>query len=258
MASNALFNLFFTMDNQQVWYGRLITGVWLAQPILLGTWAAIGPPPAIKRLPLTMVALFFLAIITSIHFYTGSFHSRLSEAMFIMAGLFLGSAILVWVVGRRVNWQIESHAATSEVATNQFSLRFLIGLMTIIGITLALARLLGASNSTNAALGANLIRLTRAIGVILLATLPFIAVPVLMLSRQPTVRIICLLIIAWLIATLSAGQIIATFDRVQFRDVTLDLFGFQLGGAVAGAITAMALRKGGYRVVMRRPATIVT
>src|SRR4051794_22846698 len=97
----------------------------------------------------------------------------------------------------------------------------------------------------------DLLRITRAIGVILLGMLPFITVPILVLSRRPTAKAIAILIAIWVAATCAAVQIVTTFDTQPWTSIACDFIGFQLGGTSASAITAIGLRAVGYRLTDR-------
>jgi uncharacterized membrane protein len=258
VAAYALYDLCCDANNQTNQFRCLLTGVWLAQPILLGVWAAIGPPPAVKRVPATAITLVLLATACSNNAFTGNSSRHLLETIFIMSGLFIGAAFVMSIIGYRTSWQIASQQISPAAAINQFSLKYLIGMMTFVGFTLAFGRFLMAASPSNATQwSTSLIRLAWVSGVILLGTLPIAAVPIVMLSRRPTARAIVSLLIAWVVTTLSAIQIVTALDRAEWTRIASDLIGFQLGGALAGALTALALRKSGYRLLTRQEDNII-
>lgn len=207
----AIFDLFCSGFNGPIaWHRRILVGIWMSQAILTGAWTAIGPPPAVKRVPLTNVALLILTIVSSLN-QPGNPH--FAEGCLIVFGLSAGAALTTWVVGWRAHWQIASREAPAA-AINQFSLKYMIGLMTIIGITLALSRTLTKSDDSISVSNwsANLLRLIRAIGLILMGMLPLLTVPIVVLSRRPAAKTAVILIAVWIIATAIAVQIITTFD----------------------------------------------
>lgn len=257
VAAFALFNLCFNVDGHAQHWRNTLTGVCLAQPLLLGVWAAIGPPPAVKRLPATAVVLFLLAITCSFNGFVGNSQARLLQTLFILSGLFIGAACAMWIINTRTKWQIASQQQLASVSLNQFSLKYLIGLMTAVGVTLALGRfLISLSPSANTAgWNTGLTRIMWISAVILLGTLPIEFVPLVALSRRPSLGVAILLLIAWPVTTLSAVLIVTMLDRNDWFRITTDLITFQIGGTVAAAFAAIALRKGGYRLLSRNPAS---
>jgi hypothetical protein len=158
------------------------------------------------------------------------------------------------IVGHRMKWQIASQQATATAATNQFSIKYLIGLTTAVALTLAIVRLMVGSNTFGNTAGVNMTFFARFIwicAVILLGTLPIPTVPILILSGRPTAKSLVLLFLAWAVSTLAAVLIVIALDRVDWSRITGDLLGFQLGGTIMSALAATFVRTAGYRLTVR-------
>ena len=109
------------------WTFMFCAGVFYIQPVLFATWAAIGPPPAVKRILLSMGAYAAVLIgSASLHTYLHGSPDNFSM-MVMMPVLFAVTFIALVIVGKFTRWRIDvaSSAQVDDSTSGQFSLKFL-------------------------------------------------------------------------------------------------------------------------------------
>jgi hypothetical protein len=102
---NVLFNPFTVGADFDDWPFYMTIGVLVSQPIMFATWAALGPPPIIKRFPMTIAAL--VMILFSRHV---SRWGRLDEGemLILPSAVFVGALIIITVVRALTRWRIDN------------------------------------------------------------------------------------------------------------------------------------------------------
>jgi len=234
----------------------------LAQPLLFAIWLSFGPPPATKRVPLTIGAFGLLILAGGIQkwslFPHKSAPANLDLAWVALSlALFAAFTIFGLVVKRLSRSRIlYADEAAGDVSVHQFSLKYLIMVTTICAVLLGIGRSL-ANDSSHVNIRSVLVP----IGLIFLAIFPVLIVPAITLSKLPKAYVLLGLVIVWVSLTgIATWAIIAKFPSVprlpdQVEIVRQILF-IQLGGAIAAWATAFVLRLCGYRLVGSPRATL--
>jgi hypothetical protein len=130
-------------------------GVLLMQPILLAVWAAIGPQSTPARVALVLAALVFLVFVGSFKQWnllasqpgvlvnSGTTDRPILEAEDAAAplGLFAIAGVIAFVAGRSTRRRISRLPAEQQNTSgqHQFSVRYLLGIVTACAVLLALA-----------------------------------------------------------------------------------------------------------------------
>jgi hypothetical protein len=222
-----------------------------SQPFLFGTWAALGPPPAIKRVPLTAASVALVELASAIA-SGGDFEPELFEITFSLFGT---STLLMLIVRKVARWQIgtEHEATSGAMAVNQFSLKYLLVLTTVCASLLGAARGLMSLSTLQRSPSwhADLPELLVPIGLVTLAIFPAILVPLMALFPRPTTKmLITVPCICLALAWLSVEAVVALENEPRL-EVTRDIAILQLGAVTSGLLSAIVLRLAGYRLLLR-------
>jgi hypothetical protein len=253
VAANAIFNLLVSDRNKGQWIQVIVIGIFIAQPVLFATWAAIGPPPAIKRVPFTIAALIVVVMASDIRSQLDHDNENYLEMLCITLALFSASAIVWCIVRISLHWIVANHFAEADVVRGQFSLKYAIGLTTIFALLLGFGRILALGDSSvgRFALTDFVKYAAVPIGLMLLAMFPAVTIPLLILSHPPSSRSIVLIVALWSLMSFFAIQQFAILEVESWTQAAREILGFQIGAIFVGTITAAPLRFAGYRLLTR-------
>jgi hypothetical protein len=237
------------------WLYLTATGVVTVQPMLFAAWLSLGPPPATKRIPLSIAALVVVFLASGIKqwslFSTQTAKNSLDFDWLILDVAFFVAIIILGFIARKLfRWRIANiHTMSTGLTVNQFSLKYLLVLTTICAVLLSLGR--------NLAMQANhtvIAEMLTPIGLVLLAMFPALIVPVMALSKRPPIRVLLVLVVAWAaLSWLGVQAIIAMYRSPQMSEsvITRQVLLMQLGGTIAGGVSALVVRFCGYRLFSR-------
>jgi hypothetical protein len=254
VTAHAAFGALFAPFNGPETFPRMVAmGVIFAQPILLAAWTVFGPPPFVARVPLTIAAFFLMAFCTAL---TDDNPGLPPGFMLIMGGFFVTWAVILLILSKLVGWKILNtrQAATTGAPLNQFSLKYLLILMTGCAILLSVGRLFATKQSwtTSGSTRSFVDNVITPIGFISLAMIPAIVVPLLVLSRRPPVRVMVILAFAWAALTwLAVETIYALAGPPSKSEIAKAVVYLQMGAAAAGIISALVARYCGFRLIRR-------
>jgi hypothetical protein len=257
VAANAAFDIFLPMNQTNRFPRLLAMGVLFSQPLFLGAWAAFGPSSAVKRLPLTFVALGLVTVANA--FRSSNLPADYRELLLIEFGIFATSAAVLATIATFLHSRITRNDHSGEVEPNRFSLKYLVGLTTAVAIVLGLARMFVANDSTPPSAGSwydLLIRFGFPCAVIVLATLPVLSVPLLVLSpRVNHFATTIAILVAWIVSFVGAISIVTFHSTTEpLQDIIIDIAGLQISAAVVGLVSALGVRFAGYRLTRSRPS----
>lgn len=239
------------------WLMLLLIGVVISQPVLFAGWAVMGPGSSIQRVPLTVAALatvVFAGYITAWNLLVSNW--RDAELLIMSVSTFAVAATVMMLIRKLTRWRIVHLCETSNASApaNQFSLRFLLGLTAVCAVLLGSARSLASQQwlglGASSAWHATLPGLLNAIGGALLVTFPAFTVPLIALSRRPTIQVLITVPLLWATLSWLAVETMVAIHPTEVRsEVAIEITFVQLGTAAAGLISAIALRFGRYRLV---------
>jgi hypothetical protein len=253
VAGHALFNALFDplRGNFFHWSAMLAGGVFYIQPVLFGAWAALGPPPAVKRIPLTLVAYATVLIAPAV---VHQFVRRQSPELWIfvlMSILVVFSFIAMLLARRFAGWRIDvpSTAANEIADVGQFSLRNLLIFTAICSALLATGRALASNVASESMTVGDMLF---GIGIVLVVLVPAVMAPLAALVEQLPRSLFIAFPFVWAVLTALTVYAImkATFDSDAETAMYITLV--QIGALLGGLATALILRFNGYRLV-RRP-----
>jgi hypothetical protein len=244
-AFNLLFNPFST---RQTYPLMMEVGVVLAQPMLFASWLVIGPPPATKRLPLTIAA--FSAIILADAITSDDWLSM--EYLLIAAILFVITAVVMFAVCRLTGWKVLHmwHSADSGLPLHQFSLRYLLSVTTIFAALLGLGRALASGHEWSAT--PPILDMLLPVTFVLLALIPIFFAALVVLTGSPPNRILIAIPLLWAGLTWLAVEAIVAVENEPRWEVAREISLMQLGAASAAILSAVLLRIAGYRLYRSR------
>lgn len=266
VACHSAFNLFanpigIASSGPLNWVGTMFFGAMLAQPVLLAEWTVLGPGAAIRRVPLTIAASAGIACAgyyTGWSFLKGSRASNWNEIdyLYIWAITFPVAASLLILAQRLTCWKVirSSDASGSWAPTNQFSLKYLLGLTALCAILLGTARALGCHPWPGISPGwkTGTIGMLLGLGLALLAVFPAFTIPFLTLTPRPTVQMMIGAPLAWVALTWLVVETVIAVEPMEVRlNVARDVVFLQVGAAVAGFLSAWIVRVAGYRLMLR-------
>jgi hypothetical protein len=160
-------------------------------------------------------------------------------------------------VSKLAGWKILNprQAAETSAPLNQFSLKYLLTLMTVCAILLGVGRVLASRQgwATSESTSRNVLEsIIIPVGFITLAMIPSIVVPLLILSGRPSTRLAVILPLGWAALTWLAVETIVAIDGPPDKlEIAKAVVGLQLGAAVAGLVSAVVVRYCGYRLIRR-------
>ena len=238
------------------WLAMTAMGGICAQPLLLATWAALGPGGFVKRGPWTVVVQVALSLAGSVkclNVFAG-FASLVRidvdeiVAMFSLFGVMTAAML---VVRRITGWRIAASAGRRDgaVQPNQFSVKGLMVLTAVSAVLLAAGRIVVPGQlSPHLPSSSDAMRIAAMVGLLAVAFLPVLFLPLLVLSSRVEVSLVAVLVCAWALLTWLAASTIAVLDGPPVGGTRRTVMLLQLGIAVAGIVSALALRWGGYRL----------
>jgi hypothetical protein len=241
---------FFTIDSHRAnWLNELMAGVWFSQSILFATWAAIGPPPAVKRIPLTVAALCLVTIAMLLQ-PTSTTARDGAETLLVNSGIFLTAFALQWGSFKFLRLRIRTDSHENVAASNHFGIRYLLALTAVVAIVLAIGRLIAEHLSlSSSSFVHSPLEFLGFLTAISLALGPLIAVPLLALSRRTSFRAIAGIILIWFLSYISAILVITLIDPDPWYVLVREIAFLQLGIGTSGVMSGVVLRIAGYRLV---------
>jgi hypothetical protein len=256
VAAHAIFNICISpFEGGPTFFNLLVMGVILSQPVLFAGWATIGPPPASKRLPLTIAA--FAAVILSGGMTSDEWLSL--NYLLIALTFFVVAIAAMLVIAWRLRWSIRQTRGpeAGDMPLNQFSLKFLLAVTTISAALLGIGRALASRQDWGRTQGwqSDVLEMIGPIGYLLLALLPALIAPTLVLSPRPKLYVMVTIPIVWIGLTVLAVETIVALEGPSRWDVVKDVVVLQLGSSMAGILTTVVLRIAGYRL-FRRQSTL--
>jgi hypothetical protein len=241
---------FFTIDSRLAnWLNEFMAGVWFSHSIFFATWAAIGPPPAVKRIPLTVAALCLVTIAMLLQPTSTTAHDG-AETILVNSGVFLTAFAIQWAGFKFLRLRIRADSHVNNAASNHFGIRYLLALTAVVAIVLAIGRLIAENLSiSSTSFVRSPLEFLGFLTAISLALGPMIAIPLLALSKRTTLRAIAGILLVWLLSFVSAIVVITLLDRQPWYVLVLEIAFLQVGIASSGVISALLLRIAGYRLV---------
>lgn len=238
-------------------------GAFVAEPVLIGVWAALAAGSLILRLAISAPCLLLLILTTGTT--PGAFsHVRSYEFVsFALAGFAIAAAsMVVFLIWRRFSGlRIVplANASTARSPQLKYSMAYLMTLMTVYAIALGVTSHLRFDTSPPPLIFGRdffisvVIYSGTLVGVVVLTTA---AVPLMVLHGRPKFRSIVWSLVPWLVITGIVELFLAQLeegDSLFARVAALLLI--QLGAVVLGIASACALRWGGLRLVKIGPQT---
>jgi hypothetical protein len=226
----------------------VVVGVVLAQPMLFATWLVIGPPPATKRLPLTIAA--FSAIILAGAITSEEWLSM--DYLLIAAVLFVFTVVVMFAVYKLTGWKVLHtwQGADSDLSLHQFSLKYLLSVTTIFAVLLSVGRTLASGHEWGAF--PPILDMLLPVSFVLLALIPIFFAALAVLSDWPPNRILIAIPLLWAGLTWLAVEAVVAVENEPRWEVARVISLMQLGAASAGILSAVLLRSAGYRLYRSR------
>jgi hypothetical protein len=258
IGAHAAFNLFFNplgadADNVSKRVGLPLMGAMLAQQVVFGTWAALGPGPAAMRIPLTFAASIAVSFAGACKQWNVFTHDKsvLAGHDLIMDMAIFGVSLTIMLAARWIiGWRISASAGNVIAGgANQFSLRYLIGLTTICAGLLVIGRvLLAGEHWFQSEFWDQVANGLIFLGVMLLALFPLLILPLIAIAQHPSRRTLAALPFLWLGLTWLMVEILAARYGEPRADTAQMFTLIQSGTLVASLLSAVAVRYAGYRL----------
>ena len=173
---------------------------------------------------------------------------RFNDALFENFGLFLAATFEQWIIFKVLGWRIHMRGNEFKIAPSNFSLRFLVGLITAASLSLGIVKLLiSTQGSSRFDLINTPIQAAEFVGVMSLLILPIVNIPLCLIATKFTGKIALSMLAAWVASFIGVLALITILQPGQTQDFASHAFRAQLG-ALAGAIVAIPLRLAGYRL----------
>jgi hypothetical protein len=234
----------------------IASGALVFQPIIFAGWTALGAGSVLMRFAVAAPSLLLVFVAPT---YVATLVRDVRKDEFVVAvlvgfaiyGVFL---VIFWIMRRFTGSRIQSlsSALSGESARFTFSIKSLLTLMTLCALALGLVTTLQFQTSPRPGsliFGPDFyIRVTVMVGAILsAAVLPTVAVPLAILYGRPSRRAATIAITIWAMVLLAAAVVAS-----EGTDVTgsLEFVALaQAGATLLGALTAIALRWAGWRLI---------
>ena len=230
-------------------------GIWAFQPLLLGTWTALGAGRLVTRAPLVIPCLM-LVIVTPSVVPKGFNDVERSEFLVItgvgFAMLAAMSAIMYlvrWFTGWRI---LISRQATFDQLRLQFDIKYLLVLITLYAVSLAvISRMEFEPPEASPFFGPDFFLHVAAVGGSAIAAilLPIISVPLFVLMTFASRRFVLLSAGFWVLVTTVMATIGTVLDGTSFAETVMWIILMQSSAAILGVCVALALRVTGYRLI---------
>jgi hypothetical protein len=264
VAAHATFNLLLNPmgGGSDEFLTMLCMGVVFMQPIVFAMWTAIGPPPAMKRIPYTLagfiIVVFATCVVAQLRLSSSNFPSnRIGLEFLIVPGALYAAAIIVALAVRIVTrWHIGNSRGNAGPATpvNQFSIRNLLVLTAVCAVLLGIGRWLAISSESFDASWVEIGRIVARIWLILFVMIPAILITLTVISFRPTLRMCLGTVFSGCVLAWVAIETIILLDNPPRREVTRQVLFIQLGAMLGGIASALMLRFAGYRLFRKSKA----
>ncbi|TWT85597.1 hypothetical protein Pla123a_04040 [Posidoniimonas polymericola] len=251
LAAHGLFGFLFNPiagdgpDSEEV--GGLLIGVLLSQPMVCAWWAAWTQASWVLRAPTGTAACIFLLLMSSLREWDAMIAVLFAVIAFTFWGLF---AVLRWKTGWRLVRISTAGLQTPATSVAQFGLRFLIGWTTIVAALCALAKAVAFTTD-------HLSRGVEAVTLPIVFTLLVLPTPVLVhliLADRFNTRPLAVFALVVGACVLGATFIATSLGPMPAWGELLWIFSwFNSGAIIGGAVSAVALRWSGYRMICTGP-----
>jgi hypothetical protein len=262
-AFNAATAWFFSNGGISDWVEVAFIGMLVFQPIAMGMWTALASGLTLLNATLAVPCLMALIVATGFDRNGYADIQRSEFIIFAVTGfvIFALAMLLFLAVRRRTQLRIEPHhGAFFPIAPGfHFGIRFLLTLTTLCAIVLAILVRLNFQTEprpqTFLVFGPDFfIRIFAVAGTILsAAVLPTMAVPLFILYGRASKRALRNAIVFGALATLLVVGVCGALED-NLLDAFKGVLLVQLGATIAGTISGLALRWGGFRLVRRAPS----
>lgn len=242
-----------SVENSFVAYVML--GMAIVQPILFGMWTALATGPVLQQL-MAVAPCVMLSLVIPMHFSPDK--DRLLQRDFLAVASatwsIFAASLLLFSIFRFCRFRIRHTAIQPDHSTSNFhfGIKHLLVLMTAyaaaLGFTAGLTFRPEPETTFPNFFGPNFVFFIAFFwgGLLSAAALPTSAIPLAILHEYPSRPAIQLAIAFWLIVTLALGLFLYGEEGpIVFAVVLLA----QLGAAITGTLTALALRRAGVRLV---------
>lgn len=240
-----------------------IMGAYIVQPMLFGTWAALASGSLWTRLPIVVPSLMLLIVAQGIGMTNiGDVERRNFVATVIAGFIIFSAAFVVFLIVRKLaslRIALPQSESTTDSTRIRFSIKYLLSLLTVyavlFGITSQL-RFQQEPSPPSFIFGPDFFIEVLIVGGLTLsaAVLPTLVVPLFILYGRPPKRLLWLAIAFWAAVF---STIIAYWAFGEGEDMP-EMLGVillsQLGAVIVEALTALSLRRVGYRLVRTRSA----
>jgi hypothetical protein len=237
-------------------------GACVFEPVLFATWAAFGPGRFAIRALLIIPCLAIVVAAPGLDPGNLQDVQRFEYVVLLIAAyVVVVIATLIFLILRRfVGWQIEWIRGKPRVNHQpfQYDIKHLICFITLC----ALAMGMNFSSKFSPAdppgfFGPGFYIYVMAVGsaVISLLLLPIVAIPLWVLTEQPSKKSQRWSAVIWLVVTCGVGGFWFIVAEGMEPEALLFPLLIQFGGAVLGVATALPLRWAGCRLVSRIPST---
>jgi hypothetical protein len=236
------------------WLHTIGIGAMFAQPILFASWAALGPPPAIKRIPLTSAAVLALMLVSGVkqwNLLESEEQNSLDVEWVFMGFAFFAAATLLMLLLRKLSrcQIVNARVAAAPAQINQFTMKQLLTWTTICALLLGAGRGLTSTQASSADWLDVISDLSAMIGLVLLAILPALVAPLVTLAPRPSVRILFAGAVAWLAVSWISIETVVAVENEPRGEVLQAVSLLQVGGMTAGVFSSIVVRYAGYRLL---------
>ena len=249
---------FFVLNAQRHESESLLTfviGAFVFEAISSGIWLAMGGGAFVTRFPFVLVS--FCIVSTAVGLAANGIE-RMARIDFIAttlsAGMIVSLSFLVFMIVRRIFGRrivAQNSRDGADRGGVRFSMSYLLTLTTVVAIALGVVSQLKFKNpEPRQYFGPGFVIYITLIGGLMVSgvVLPTAVVPLFLLQGHASKRAIGFAIGFWFAVTCSASLYWSLAESQTFPEVFLAILLAQLGAALIGASTAVALWLAGYRL----------
>jgi hypothetical protein len=260
-AFNAATARFLSGGPNDQWLEAIYLGAIVFQPIALGMWAALAGSSMLINVSLALPCLMLLIVATGLDRNVYTDVQRSEFFYFALTGItvFAVAALVFGVVAGLARLRIVSDDKLPQAAAPRlrFSIKYLLVLTTLFALVLAIVTQLSFQTEPpppNWIFGPGFFIYILAVGgsTLTAAILPTMSLPLIILYGRATRGVLWIATTVWAGVPFLVALIWGAFED-EWPDILLFLLLVQLGAAIAGAMSAVALRFGGFRLVRREP-----
>ena len=241
----------------------IMLGLLVFQPIMLGIWTALGTGSILIRIPIVIPCLMLLFVAPG---YVPEAYKQMQLGEFVAAvltgyGIYAISTILFLLFRRYTHFRIRSanEAPTGNPPTFNFSIKYLLALVTIYAVVLGMMSQLRFQTEppSGRIFGPSFFIFLIVIGgaVASAAVLPTTAAPLSILHGSITRRAVAQAFVFWAVVT---GAIVVFTIDLEDPSVMGFILLTQFGSTIAGVLAAKLLRGSGLRLVRDCPLREIT